>query len=180
LKVKGSQDNQRSTFNLQLSTWEAPVLILGVIGAGECDAATATVAEAVGREIARRGAALVCGGLGGVMAAACRGARSAGGLTIGILPGVHRADANPWVDIPVVTGLDQARNVLVVRTAQAIIAVGGEYGTLSEIAFALKLGVPVVGLDTWQLARRGRPVSAIVEARTPVEAVEKAIALIGA
>jgi uncharacterized protein (TIGR00725 family) len=79
-----------------------------------------------------------------------------------------------------VTGLDQARNVLVVRTAQAIIAVGGEYGTLSEIAFALKLGVPVVGLDTWQLARRGRPVSAIVEARTPVEAVEKAIALIGA
>jgi uncharacterized protein (TIGR00725 family) len=155
------------------------VLILGVIGDGECDAATAAVAEAVGREIARRGAALVCGGLGGVMAAACRGAKSAGGLTIGILPGVNRTDANPWVDIPVVTGLDQARNVLVVRTAQAVIAVSGQYGTLSEIAFALKLGVPVVGLDTWQLARRGRPVDAVIEARTPVEAVEKALALIG-
>jgi uncharacterized protein (TIGR00725 family) len=155
------------------------VLILGVIGDGDCDAATATVAEAVGREIARRGAALVCGGLGGVMAAACRGAKSAGGLTIGILPGVNRADANPWVDIPVVTGLDQARNVLVVRTAQAVIAVGGQYGTLSEIAFALKLGVPVVGLDTWQLARRGRPVGVVIEARTPEEAVEKALALIG-
>jgi uncharacterized protein (TIGR00725 family) len=155
------------------------VLILGVIGDGECDAATAAVAEAVGREIARCGAALVCGGLGGVMAAACRGAKSAGGLTIGILPGVNRADANPWVDIPVVTGLDQARNVLVVRTAQAVIAVSGQYGTLSEIAFALKLGVPVVGLDTWQLARRGRPVDAVIEARTPAEAVEKALALIG-
>jgi hypothetical protein len=154
------------------------VLVLGVIGDGECDATTAAVAEEVGREIARRGAVLVCGGLGGVMAAACRGARSAGGMTVGILPGPDRAAANSWVDIPVVTGLGEARNVLVVRTSQAIIAVGGQYGTLSEIAFALKLGVPVVGLDTWQLARRRRVLDLIVEARTPAEAVDKAFALI--
>lgn len=153
------------------------MLIIGVIGDGMCDAATAAVAEAVGRELASRGAAIVCGGLGGVMQAACKGANSAGGLTIGILPGDSARDANPYVDVPIVTGLDQARNVIVVRTAQAIIAIGGRYGTLSEIAYALKLGVSVVGLDTWQLSKRGMKVSAIVEATTPSEAAEKAIAL---
>ncbi len=153
------------------------MVIIGVIGAGECDAQTAAVAEAVGRELARRGAALVCGGLGGVMAAACRGARSAGGLTIGILPGIRREDANPWVQVPIVTGLDQARNVLVVRTAQALIAVAGGFGTLSEIAYALKLGVPVVGINTWELAKQGHKVPGIVEARSPEEAVELALAL---
>jgi len=111
------------------------------------------------------------------MEAACRGAKSEGGLTIGILPGSSRHEANPYVDTPVVTGLGGARNVIVVRTSQAVIAVGGEYGTLSEIAYALKLGIPVVGLSTWQLAREGRPLSAIVEAATPVEAVDKALAL---
>jgi len=153
------------------------VIIIGVIGDGQCDAHTAALAEAVGRELARRGAAVVCGGLGGVMAAACRGARSAGGLTIGILPGTRREDANPWVQIPIVTGLDQARNVLVVRTAQALIAVGGGFGTLSEIAYALKLGIPVVGLNTWELAKQGQHVTAIVEARSPAEAVELALSL---
>jgi len=154
-------------------------MIVAVIGAGRCSKEVARVAESVGRELARRGVALVCGGLGGVMEAACRGAKSEGGLTIGILPGSSRREANPYVDIPVVTGLGEARNVIVVRTAQAVIAVDGEYGTLSEIAHALKLGIPVVGLNTWQLAKQGRLVSAIVEAGTPAEAVDRALALGG-
>jgi hypothetical protein len=149
-------------------------MIIGVIGAGRCSAQEARLAEAVGRALAQRGAILVCGGLGGVMEAACRGAKSAGGTTIGILPGVSRSEANPYVDIPIVTGLDQARNVVVVRTAQALIAVGGGYGTLSEIAYALKLRIPVVGLHSWQWAREG---PAIVSAATPEEAVEAAFAL---
>jgi len=152
-------------------------MIIAVIGAGRCSKEVAQVAESVGRELARSGAVLVCGGLGGVMEAACRGAKSEGGLTIGILPGSSCREANPYVDIRVVTGLGEARNVIVVRTAQAVIAVDGEYGTLSEIAYALKLGIPVVGLDTWQLAREGRLVSAIVEAATPAEAVDKALEL---
>ncbi len=152
-------------------------MIVAVIGGGRCSKEVAQVAESVGRELARRGAALVCGGLGGVMEAACRGAKSEGGLTIGILPGFGRREANPYVDIPVVTGMGEARNVIVVRTAQAVIAVDGEFGTLSEIAHALKRGIPVVGLNTWQLAKEGRPVAAIVEAATPAEAVDKALAL---
>lgn len=154
-------------------------MIIAVIGAGHCSKEVARIAESVGRELARRGVTLVCGGLGGVMEAACRGAKSEGGLTIGILPGVSRHEANPYVDIPVVTGMGEARNIIVVRTAQAVIAVDGEYGTLSEIAYALKLGIPVVGLNTWQLAKEGQWVSAIVEAATPTEAVDKAVALAG-
>jgi hypothetical protein len=113
------------------------------------------------------------------MEAACKGAKSAGGLTVGILPGVDRQDANPYVDVPIVTGMDQGRNVIVVRSAQAVVAVGGWYGTLSEIGHALKLGIPVVGLETWELARGGQAVPAIVTALTPAEAAEKAITLAG-
>jgi len=120
---------------------------------------------------------LVCGGLGGVMEAACRGAKSAGGLTVGILPGVSRRDANPHVDVPVVTGMGEARNVLVVQSAQAVIAVSGEYGTLSEIAHALKIGIPVVGLSTWRLTKDGQEREAIIRAVTPQEAVDKALDL---
>jgi len=152
-------------------------MIIAVIGAGRCSKAIAQVAREVGRELGRRGLTLVCGGLGGVMEAACQGARETGGQTIGILPGISRQDANPYVDIPIVTGLGEARNIIVVRTAQAVIAVDGEYGTLSEIAYALKLGIPVVGLDTWQLSKGGREVKDIVVAHTPAEAVEKAVAL---
>ncbi len=152
-------------------------MFIAVIGDGRCSADVAALAEAVGREVARRGAVLVCGGLGGVMEAACRGAKAGGGLTVGILPTTSRHDANPYVDVPIVTGLGQARNVLVVQSAQAVIAVHGEYGTLSEIAHALKLGVPVVGLGTWQLTKDGQGCSAIVRAETPQEAVEKAMAL---
>jgi uncharacterized protein (TIGR00725 family) len=111
------------------------------------------------------------------MAAACRGAKSGGGTTLGILPGHHRSDANEWVDVAVPTGLGEARNALVVRAADAVIAVAGEFGTLSEIALALKAGTPVVGLQTWELARNGRPVDAIVVATTPAEAAERAVAL---
>ena len=119
-----------------------------MVGAGEGDS---PVAEAVGRELAARGAVVVCGGLGGVMEAACRGAKEAGGRTLGILPGTDRAAANPFVDTAVATGLGEARNALVVRAADALIAVGGGYGTLSEIALALKAGKRVVGLDSWDI-----------------------------
>jgi uncharacterized protein (TIGR00725 family) len=101
------------------------------------------------------------------MEAACKGAQSAGGTTIGILPGTNPRDANPYVDIPIATGLGEARNSIVVRSGRAVIAVGGEYGTLSEIAFALKFGIPVIGLGTWELGREG-----IVKARDAREAVE--------
>ncbi len=153
------------------------MLRIAVIGGALCDPKTAALAEEVGREIAKRGAILICGGLGGVMEAACRGAKSQGGLTIGILPGTNPADANPYVDIPIVTGMGEARNVIVIRSAQAVVAVDGEYGTLSEIAFALKFGIPVVGLKTWELFREGKKVEDIVEVETPEEAIEKAISL---
>ena len=149
--------------------------IIAVVGASDCSPHESEMAEAVGRGLAEAGATLICGGRGGVMAAACRGARAAGGLTIGVLPGINAAEANPDVDVPLVTGLGEARNVIIVHTAQAVIAVGGEFGTLSEIAFALKLGRPVIGLKTWQLAKRGQPSQAIVCAATPHEAVRLAL-----
>jgi len=150
---------------------------VAVVGAGAADAATVRVAEEVGRLLAGRGAVVVCGGLGGVMEAACRGAKSAGGTTIGILPGLDRGEANAWVDVAIPTGLGEARNVLVVRAADVVIAIGGEFGTLSEIAFALKSGKPVVGIDTWELTRRGVSVTEILRARSPADAVERALEL---
>jgi uncharacterized protein (TIGR00725 family) len=108
-------------------------------------------AEEVGRLLARRNAILVCGGLGGAMEAASRGMKSGGGLTVGILPQDHTGDANAYIDIPVATGLGMGRNVIIARTADAVIAVGGEYGTLSEIAFALQMGKPVAGIKTWDI-----------------------------
>jgi uncharacterized protein (TIGR00725 family) len=117
--------------------------------------------------------------MGGVMAAVCRGAKSEGGLTIGVLPGYSATDANPHVDVPIVTGMGEARNVIIVRTASAVIAVGGEFGTLSEIAFALKLGRSVIGLGTWELARDGQPAEAIIMAQTAEEAVRLALEPLG-
>lgn len=125
--------------------------VVGVIGAGDADEALAATAEAVGRAVAAAGAVLVCGGLGGVMAAACRGAKGARGTTVGILPGDDRGAANPHVDVAVPTGMGEMRNALVVRAADALVAVGGGYGTLSEIALALKAGKRVVGLGTWEI-----------------------------
>jgi len=151
--------------------------MIGVIGGSAPTEEEIATAEVVGRALAERGATLVCGGRGGVMAAACRGAKSAGGLTIGILPGADRSEANPYVDIPIVTGIGEARNAIIARTAQAVIAIGGNYGTLSEIAFALGFGVPVVGLGTWEIKREGHPHAPIIYTATPEEAVKRALAL---
>lgn len=126
-------------------------LYIGVIGQNVCEAWLEQLAYEVGRGIARRGAILVCGGLGGVMEAACRGAKEAGGLTVGILPGVSREDANPFVDVAVATGLGEARNLIIVHTASALVACGGQAGTLSEIAFALRAGKILAGLSTWKI-----------------------------
>ncbi len=150
---------------------------MAVVGASEADEDISEAAEAVGRGLARRGAVVVCGGLGGVMEAACRGAKAEGGTTVGILPRHDRDDANPYVDLALPTGLGEARNTLVVRAADALVAVGGEFGTLSEIAFALRVGTPVVGVRTWELARAGSPVDAIVRVDEPEEAAARAIEL---
>ena len=150
-------------------------MIISVIGAGDPPPDIALLAEQVGMELARQGATVVCGGLRGVMEAACRGAKSAGGTTIGIPPGAEPSDANPWVDIPICTGLGYARNVVVVRTGRAVIAVGGAYGTLSEIGHALGDGIPVIGIETWGLRRRDGPDNSITVADGPVDAVEKAL-----
>jgi uncharacterized protein (TIGR00725 family) len=122
-----------------------------VVGPGDASAEELAAAEAVGRALAARGAVVVCGGLGGAMEAACRGAKEAEGTTVGILPGSERGQANAYVDVAVATGLGEARNVLVVRAADALVAVGGGHGTLSEIAFALKAGKRVVGLRSWEI-----------------------------
>ena len=155
-------------------------MIISVIGSSN-PATTEHVelAEAVGRELAKRGVKVVCGGLTGIMEAVCRGAKSAGGVTIGILPGRAAADANSFVDIPIVTGMGYSRNVIVVNTGRAVISVGGAFGTLSEIGHALGDGIPVVGLKTWELSRNGdgQPIDgAIILASDPVDAVEKALA----
>ena len=153
-------------------------LFIAVVGGGgDLPRPQQAAAEAVGRAVAQSGAVLVCGGLGGAMEAACRGARAEGGLTVGILPGGARTDANPYVDIAVPTGLGEARNALVVRAADAVVAVAGEYGTLSEIALALQAGIPVVGLDTWELGRAGEPDRTVVRAADPAAAVALAIDL---
>ncbi|HEX4540004.1 MAG TPA: TIGR00725 family protein [Acidimicrobiales bacterium] len=155
-------------------------LHVAVVGAGDADEELAAAAEEVGRRLAQAGAAVVCGGLGGVMEAACRGAKSAGGLTIGVLPGRRRADANRWVDVAIPTGMGETRNALVVLSADAVVAVGGEHGTLSEVAFGLKLGRPVVGLRTWRLVRGdGAADESIVPAEDPQAAVAVVLALTG-
>jgi uncharacterized protein (TIGR00725 family) len=148
---------------------------IGVIGEGSCSRPTAALARRVGAAVARAGAVLFCGGRGGVMAAAARGAGEAGGVVVGILPGFQRGDANRWVTIPVVTGMDQARNVILVRSCDAVIAVGGRYGTLSEIAIALKIGRPVIGLGTWRLRLPGGGRAPIVRAISPEAAVTRAL-----
>jgi uncharacterized protein (TIGR00725 family) len=126
-------------------------MLIAVVGGNDAPVGALETAEAVGRVVAARGHVLVCGGRGGVMEAACRGAKAAGGLTLGILPGEDVSDANEYIDIPVLTGMGSGRNIIVARTANALIAIGGAYGTLSEIAFGLMLGRPVVGLGTWEL-----------------------------
>jgi uncharacterized protein (TIGR00725 family) len=130
-----------------------PTPYVAVVGPGGADVApeVLAVAEAVGGELGRRGAVVLTGGLDGVMQAACRGARSAGATTLGILPGDHRGAANPFVSVAVATGLGELRNGVIARSADALVAIAGGLGTLSEIAFALKAGKPVAGIDTWRI-----------------------------
>ena len=140
--------------------------MIGVIGAGTCDETTYDRARQVGRGIAEMGATLVCGGLGGVMQGACQGAHEAGSRTVGILPGPDKSQANPYVTVPVVTDMGHARNVLVVRSSDILVAIHGGYGTLSELSIGLKLGKPIVGLNTWP------NMEGIVYVSTPAAALE--------
>lgn len=149
--------------------------VIAVIGGEAPPPEALPLAEEVGRRIAQAGAAVVCGGLGGVMQAVCRGAHSAGGLTIGILPTGRRSDANADIDIAIPTGLGVARNVLVVMTGHAVIAVDGSFGTLTEIAHSLELRKPVFALQSWDLHPTGVDPSRYVRVTSPAEAVRLAL-----
>jgi len=149
-------------------------MYISVIGAGECTAGLADAAYEVGSLIAKRGHVLVCGGLGGVMDAAARGANEAGGMVIGILPDEDRGRAGRWLTVSIPTGMGQARNALVAGSGDAVIAVGGGYGTLSEIGFALKLGRPVIGLETWELDGSRAGPGGVIKASSPRDAVDMA------
>ena len=143
-----------------------PQKIIAVIGGREAGPGLLVEAENAGRLIALAGSVLATGGLGGIMEAASRGAKQAGGLTLGILPGEDKGAANPYVDVPVATGFGVGRNIVLVRTADALIAMGGQYGTLSEIAYALQMGKPVFGVGTWD-----------IDGVIPVSSAEEAVGL---
>ncbi|MCM2272084.1 MAG: TIGR00725 family protein [candidate division Zixibacteria bacterium] len=142
---------------------------IAVIGHGECSPELQETAASIGRCIAHHDAVLVCGGLGGVMEAAARGAKEAGGTTIGIIPGLRKADANPYIDHVIATGLGDARNLLVVRSADVVIALPGKYGTLSEISFALMAGIPVISVSSWAIS------DDIIQVADPIKAAQLAI-----
>jgi uncharacterized protein (TIGR00725 family) len=148
---------------------------ISVIGAAQGEEEILGDAEEVGRRLAEAGAVLVCGGRTGVMEAASKGATGAGGTVVGVLPSVSTDDANPYVTHAIATGIGQARNLTVVASGPAVIAVGGEWGTLSEIAFARKLGRPVVAIQSWILRNRAGTDLGIVEAETPERAVQAAL-----
>jgi len=153
-------------------------MFITVIGESHTTKESYRTAEKVGELVAKAGAILICGGKEGVMEAAAKGAKRKKGLTVGILPGSTREEANKHIDIPIVTGLGYARNKIVVKSGQVIIAVGGGYGTLSEIGFALGYGIPVIGINTWQLVRKGRIEPSIIYTNGPEEAVSLAVQLI--
>lgn len=142
--------------------------IIAVIGGAETSRRNLKIAEEVGTLIARKGAILITGGLEGVMEYASRGAKKANGLVIGILPGTDKRTANEYVDIPIVTGMNQARNIIIARTADCAIAIDGNYGTLSEIAYCLMFNVPVIGINTWKIK------APIIHVKSAKEAVSKA------
>lgn len=142
--------------------------IIGLIGGSDCSPEMEEAAEKVGRGIAEKGGILICGGLGGVMEAGARGAKEAGGMTIGIIPGMNRHDANPYIDIPITSGVGYARNIIIVNSSDSVIAVDGKFGTLSEIAFCLQFGVPVISLFSWEVD------PAVITVNTPEKAVDLA------
>ncbi|MDQ6775967.1 MAG: TIGR00725 family protein [Actinomycetota bacterium] len=143
---------------------------VAIVGASEASEPEMATAEAVGRLLGNAGAVVVCGGRGGVMAAGCRGVAQAGGTAVGILPGLDRAVANEWVTVAIATGLGELRNGVIVRAADAVIAIGGAYGTLSEVALALQAGVPVLGLGTWEI-------DGVEQMSSPEDAVARALEL---
>ena len=151
-------------------------MIIGVIGGSECKRDICKIAYKVGKEIALSGHILINGGKGGVMEASAHGAYDAGGLTIGILP-LDRSEANSYIKIPIVTGIGECRNISIIKTADVIIAIDGSFGTLSEIAFALKLGVPIIGIKTWKLSSDFAPYPEIHRVEEPKDAVRLAIKL---
>jgi uncharacterized protein (TIGR00725 family) len=146
--------------------------VISVIGGRRVEKRLLLEAEKVGRLVAQKDFVLVCGGLGGAMEAVSRGAKAEGGLTVGILPQEHKRDVNEYIDIPIVSGLGIGRNVIIARTADAVISIGGEYGTLSEIAFALQMGKPVVGIETWDI-------KGIIPAKNAEDAVAKVVEILG-
>jgi uncharacterized protein (TIGR00725 family) len=154
----------------------ALVPYIGVAGASQPEQEQIELAETLGRRLAEAGAVVVCGGGGGLMTAVCRGAAAAGGTSVGLLPGNHRREGNAYLSVALTTGLGEGRNVLLVRASDALVAVGGGFGTLSEIALALRVGVPVVGLRTWSLGLAGRPVDAFPVATDPNDAAQLALA----
>ena len=166
--------NDTDQFNL-MTKHPKNKMIIAVIGAGQPSKNMYQVAEEVGEELGKNHVTIICGGMGGVMEAVCKGTKSTGGFTIGILPGNDPYIANQWVDIPICTGMSDARNVIIVKTGTVVIAIGGAYGTLSEIGHALSDSVPVVGLNTWDLSRNNQPDRSITVASGPKDAVQKAI-----
>ncbi|MFQ5918777.1 MAG: TIGR00725 family protein [Thermoplasmata archaeon] len=151
--------------------------LIGVLGGGNPDAEFLSLAEEVGYRIAQGGAAVICGGLTGVMEAACKGAKRGEGLTIGVLPSIQKSDANPYVDVVITSGMSTARNVIIVRSADALIAIDGSYGTLSEISHAFEQRKPVVALGTWDMSTLGIPSDLYQKAESAEEAVDLALEL---
>lgn len=155
-------------------------MIIGVIGGTACSAEEYATSEEVGRLLAKAGATVICGGYGGVMEAASKGASEEGGTVIGLLSGTDRFGASPYLTVALATGLGEARNAVIARSADALIAVGGEYGTLSEIAFSLKIGKPVYGIGTWEFARSGIKDGKMKVCQSAPEAVSEALSLASA
>ncbi len=145
------------------------IIVIGIIGAAKAEKRILDIAEQLGRLIAKNQAILITGGLSGVMEYASKGAYMEGGITVGILPGNRKENANPYISVPIATGLGEMRNVLIVRACDVLIAVGGEYGTLSEIAFALKTGKRVIGINTWDIP-------GIISVSSPEEAIKEVFA----
>lgn len=153
---------------------------VGVIGPAAASEHQVGLATEVGRRLGEAGAVVVCGGLGGIMQAVCEGARAAGGVTIGFLPGEDRTEGNPYLTVSIPTGLDQLRNALIIRSSQAVIAIGGSWGTLNEIAIARRAGLPVVVIDGWQISdEQGRDQSFGTPATNAGDAVRLALDAIG-
>jgi uncharacterized protein (TIGR00725 family) len=154
------------------------MIYIAVVGGADCTGEEYDLAYSVGQEVARKNAVVICGGGSGVMEAVSKGTTKAGGSAIGILPGEKADQGNVYLTFVIATGMGEARNAIIVRTADAVIAVGGEYGTLSEIALALKMGKPVIGLKSWHLKPPHKPDISITAAESAEAAVEKAFSLI--